>query len=1212
MKVVLDLQGTQTESRHRGIGRYTMALARGILRNAGDHDVWVGLTAAIPETIPAIRETLADLLPDNRLIIWNSVAPTGDAHAVNDGRRTQAQVVREAFLASLDADIVHCSSVFEGLEANSVTSIHRHFQGPPTAATLYDLIPLVDRSRYLADGQMERWYRQRLAELRRADLLLAISEHTQHEAYRLLGLPPERVVNIRAGADAIFAPQTVSTTREAGLRKRFGLTKPFVMFTGGLDARKNIKGLISAFAMLPPELRETHQLALVGHADEKIDQSNLDHALAKGLRPDQVVLTGFVSDEDMVTLYNLSTGFVFPSQYEGFGLPPLEAMSCGTPTIASNTTSIPEVVGDPEAMFDPYDTADISRKMSRLLTDATYRDGLRTRGLERAKTFSWDDSAIRTLAAFEKLVRSQKPKRTARSTPQQLPATPRRPRLALVTGVPKRPSADRDRLVQLVEQLDLNYAVDIVTGLEVEPGDFEGPARLVSSEHFDEVSGVYDRIVHRYANSADFGHVRYVQARHPGLVLLEDYYLDRALTCGSGELDPSGAWMQAVIEAHGYNGLHRAMKGRAPGDPAPRLPLYSAILSTAHGVMVTDQRITDLASEDLGTDATKGWVTVPLLLPVSGTDAGASRPQSIAAFGVGIEHLHHRLVSAWLASRELNRDSELLIVGPGQHDAYGRHLSNRLQEAHAGGRWKVISPDDTLPDLGSIRFAVKLSGDQDSATDRWLQACEARGIPILTADELGDTLDERALASALETAWHRETPMPAAALCGPAPADAYRDAVEQLHAHGRLTQQLDILRVAGQQPALSADDWSQTVLAVLRNHPVPDAPRQLLLDLTMMVQVDARTGIQRVTRSLARCLLDDPPEGFRVEPIYSDEDGELRYARNYAAAMLGFEGARLRDEPVVVRKGDVLAGLDLNDRMFPSETMTGPSMAPALEWLRSRGVGRQFVVYDLLPCSHPGWFPWPDHWFPTFLHNLVRYADAVICISQATAHDMTDWIADNAPERAALPVDWFHLGADIEKSVPSDHMTDDFEKRWAKRGIGPSILMVGTIEPRKGHDQALAAFTSLWNDGVNANLVIVGQAGWGRDELLQTMAMHPEWGRRLLWFEGASDAELMRLYRVADGCLMPSRGEGFGLPLIEAARYDIPVLARDLPVFEEIAQDNVTYFSGKSAKSLATALKSWFAALAAGTAPRSGGIEWMTWDQSTQQFVAALRRHLAD
>ena len=1212
MRLVLDLQGAQTESRHRGIGRYTMALARGIIRNAGDHEVWVGLAASLPDTLTSIRESLADVLPENRIAIWHSVTPTGDAEMAHDGRRAQSQVVREAFLASLDPDVVHCSSAVEGFAVSSVTSIHQHFQGPPTAATLYDLIPLIDRHRYLVDPAMERWYRQRLAELRRADLLLAISEHTEREARELLQFPPERVVNIRAAADDIFRPVAVPADRESALRRRFGLDRPFVMFTGGVDVRKNIKGLISAFAMLPTDVREAHQLALVGSSNETIDRQNKEHAVTEGLRPDQVVFTGFVSDDDIVALYNLSAGFVFPSQYEGFGLPPLEAMSCGAPTIASSTTSIPEVIGDPAAMFDPYDPSDMSAKVLRLLTDTTFREGLRERGLERAKTFSWDDSAKRALTAFEKLVgRSGASRAGTGMAPRVAVTTPRRPRLALTTALPKRPSAERDTIVQLVELLDLHYSVDIVTEGEIDPGLFEGPARVVSAAAFDLVSGDYDRIVHHYANTADFGHVRDVQAKHPGIVLLSDYFLDRALSSATGELDPTQSWMQSVIEAYGYDTLYREMTAKLAGAPTPRLPLNRAVLETAHGVIVTDPRITELAKQDLGDEATKNWVTVPLLVPERASALTSQPGKVIAAFGEGSRHLHHRLVAAWLASPMLSGDgaSELVIVGPSPDDPYGRHLVGMLSQAAPGSRWRVISSDDAGSVLSDVRFAVQLLRAQDSAVDRWLRGCTVRGAPTLTVDELGDGANPRDLATALEETWQRSS-LPTEPEPVSSPAIAYRDAIERVHADGRLTQQMQVLRVAARQPALSGADWPQTVTAVMRNHPVSSSSKQLLLDLTMMVLQDARTGIQRVTRSLARCLLESPPAGYRVEPVYWDDESTLRYARRYATKMLGFDGSLLRDDPVVVQPGDVFAGLDLNARMFPRE-ITWPGMAASLEWFRSRGVSRQFVIYDLLPCRHPDWFPWSAHLFPGYLLNLARHADALLCISESTAGDLQAWLRESAPERE-IAVDWFHLGADIEKSVPSDHLTEDFEVRWANRGPGPSILMVGTLEPRKGYDQAFAAFSALWDEGVDANLVIVGHAGWGCEELVRSMRTHPAWGRRLLWFEGASDDELMRLYQLTDGCLMASRGEGFGLPIIECARYDVPVLARDLAVFEEIAGENITYFSGESPDSLASSLRPWFAQLEADTAPRSGGIRWLTWEESTQQFLAALQRQLAD
>lgn len=1207
MKVLLDLQGAQTQGRTRGIGRYTMALARGIIKNAGDHEIWVGMTAGLPAPIVLIKEALADVLPEERMQVWSTVTPTGDSFPYNDGRLGQAQVVREAFINSLEPDLVHCSSVMEGAEENSVTSVNHHFQGPLTAATLFDFIPFID-PRYLQDQGLKRWYRRRLAELRRADLLLAISEWSQREGLEILGPSAERVVNIRTAADDIFVPMNVSAEREAELRSRYAITKPFVMYTGGVDPRKNVDGLIAAFAMLPPNLRESHQLVIVGSGHHEVNPVLLQQARDLGLPLNAVMLTGFVADEDIVALYNLSTAFVFPSRHEGFGLPPLEAMSCGTPTIAANSSSLPEVIGNPDALFDAYDTTAMAATMQRVLTDEAFRVGLARRGLEQSKTFSWDDTAKRALAAFEDLASS------AHRRPST-PPPPFRPRLALVSPVPPRDTSARSQFLHLVDELDRYYQVDIVTDEDFSPGDFEGPARLLSPRTFDAVAGVYDRVVHHYANDPSFAFVRDVQALHPGTVLLDDYYLDRAVSTSSGRLGAVDAWADAVVESHGYHTLNRLLQARDAGMATTRVPLNTRVLETANGVIVTDPLIIEFAARDLGQDFVSDWIEVPLLAPaVLARPNHHEAPSIVAAFGNGSGQMHHRLVTAWLGSRiSSDPSTELVIAGQRPDEPYGRLLTRMLTEAAPAAAWRFVTEDEAAQAIDRIRVAVRLGTVPDPVSRRWTTVCESRGIPLLVDSGVGLARDvtERALVAALEQAWDGEgDPHPKNSRSS---AAQYRDAVEHLHAHGRAAERVAVLRVAAQQPMLDPDEWPRTVLAANRNHHVATASRQLLLDLTMLVRVDARTGIQRVTRSLARCLLLSPPAGYRVEPVYCDDAGDLRYARNYAAIMIGFESRQLRSEPVVAGPGDVFVGLDLNDRMFPMSApgATDSVLGPTIERLRSSGVSCQIVVYDLLAAYHPDWFPWPHHWFPNYLSRIARRSDGLLCISQSTAHDVERWITDHGPGRTGMPIDWWHLGADIESSVPSDHVTPGFEARWAQRGSGPSILMVGTIEPRKAHDQALAAFSELWRRGVTANLVIVGQPGWGRAELAEELRKHPEWDKRLLWFQGASDAELLQLYQRSDGCLMASRGEGFGLPMIEAARYDIPVLARNLSVFSEIAGDNVTYFSTDTGHELADSLETWFAALADGTAPRSGGIGWLTWDESTQQFLAALERNLS-
>jgi glycosyltransferase involved in cell wall biosynthesis len=171
--------------------------------------------------------------------------------------------------------------------------------------------------------------------------------------------------------------------------------------------------------------------------------------------------------------------------------------------------------------------------------------------------------------------------------------------------------------------------------------------------------------------------------------------------------------------------------------------------------------------------------------------------------------------------------------------------------------------------------------------------------------------------------------------------------------------------------------------------------------------------------------------------------------------------------------------------------------------------------------------------------------------------------------------------------------------------------MVGTLEPRKGYLQAIEAFTQLWENGVDVNLVIVGRAGWQQlppdqqrsiPQLLARLANHPEKGRRLFWLDGPSDEFLELIYSSVNGLLAASEDEGFGLPLIEAAQKGLPILARDIPVFREVATQNACYFTADDPQQLAAAVVRW---VEKGFQPPSTDMAWLTWQQS-----AANLQHL--
>ena len=240
----------------------------------------------------------------------------------------------------------------------------------------------------------------------------------------------------------------------------------------------------------------------------------------------------------------------------------------------------------------------------------------------------------------------------------------------------------------------------------------------------------------------------------------------------------------------------------------------------------------------------------------------------------------------------------------------------------------------------------------------------------------------------------------------------------------------------------------------------------------------------------------------------------------------------------------------------------------------------------------------------TWLTSIAAVADGLVCISRSVESELLDWLDRFGPARdSPLNVGAFRLGADIERSMPTSGDPNEGAELLARMDAVPSAVMVGTVEPRKGHRQVVAAFEQLWRDGVDLDLVIVGKKGWMVDDLASMLHAHPEAGRRLFWMQDASDAMLDRVYARARVLVAASLGEGFGLPLVEAARNGLPIVARDLPVFREVAGEHAYYFSGTSADDLAGALTAWLELHREARHPRSEGLPLLTWAQSADELL---------
>lgn len=274
---------------------------------------------------------------------------------------------------------------------------------PPAIVTIHDVIPMVLPS--YGRALHTRLYMALVsAAARRARAIITVSEASRADVVRVLGIPPDRIHVVYNAADPGFHPVDDQQALE-WVREAHGIAGDFILYFGGFDQRKNVERVVRAYHAARAGFPRPCRLVLAGAMEM------VGHPLYPDPRPlirrlgleGEVTVAGRISQEDKAPLYSAATAFVFPSLYEGFGIPVLEAMACGTPVITSKTSSLPEVAGDAALLVDPTSVESIAGAMVRLVEDPQLRSVLRAKGIERARQFNWEDSAARTLEIYRQV-----------------------------------------------------------------------------------------------------------------------------------------------------------------------------------------------------------------------------------------------------------------------------------------------------------------------------------------------------------------------------------------------------------------------------------------------------------------------------------------------------------------------------------------------------------------------------------------------------------------------------------------------------------------------------------------------------------------------------------------------------------------------------------------------------------------------------------------
>jgi glycosyltransferase involved in cell wall biosynthesis len=1224
MRLVIDLQGAQGGNRARGVGRYVRELAIAMARAPRDHEVIVALNGALPETAEALAATFAGILPAAGIRVWHP--PPGIAGAPAAPQRDFAEALRAHVLAALQPDLVHVGSLFEGFDDDVVSLQPARLERLPVVATCFDLIPLIRHEAYFGapgTAPAARWYYRCLHELALSEGLLAISDSSRTEAVRHLPFAPERVFNIQAGVSADFRPADLSPAARAALLRRYGLREPFILFLGAGERRKNEAGLLAAYARLPQALRDRHQLLIVG----KVDQAALRKAAAALHIPAaNVAIVAFVPEPDLAALYSACALFVFPSLHEGFGFPVAEAMACGAPAIASNTTSLPEVVGRADATFDPADPDAIAACMRKVLENPGFRDALAAHGPVQAARFTWQSSAARAWDALEQIHARRQPPHSPAHLPASLP--PRRPRLAFVSPLPPQASGIADYSAELLPSLARHYDITLVS--EAEAGDIRLQAALphLGPAGFLQHAAQFDRVLYQVGNSSFHRfQMEELLPNCPGVVVLHDAAVSDYLNWLAHRRDRPDDFRAALLHAHGYPALvDDAANGREAA--VARYPCSLAVLQAAVGVIQHSQHGVDVLRVHFGAAATRDIAVIPLLRADRWRpDRAAARAALglpadafvVCSFGVVTPMKCPALLAeAW---RRTGLAGQLVFVGDAAPErqraladaAAGIHCTGRLARAQYAAwlaaadiavQWRTGSRGES-----SAAVADALVAGLPLIVNRHGAAAE---LPGQVVHALPDDADAPALAAAI-VALHADAPRRAALsaaarayalreLAPEAAAQRYRAAIEAAYAAAqpaviaqRLAQEArSVAALPGGLPAAAS--------AIGRSFAGPwragGRPR-LLVDMSELARRDAGTGIQRVVREIGRRALLAPPAGREGEvrqggAVRADR-GRLRHTYAAPLRLLGLAPLALPETPVDAGAGDVLLCADVNPELTAAEFAD-------LRRLRLDGMRIVLLVYDLLPMRHPDLFPPGIAAVSDWYTRMLTIADGVACISRAVADDLVAWLGAHPGHRTAkLPIGYFHLGADFPAAAAA--ATPGVRQALASAGRRPTVVMTGTIEPRKGYAQALEAFERLWQADEEIGLTIVGKQGWQMDAFVARLQASPALGDRLHWLPHCSDAELQQLYRAGAGLLMASGHEGFGLPIVEAAQARLPVLARDLPVFREVAGEAARYFTGDRPEGLAAALRRW---MADGFAPSPDGIRPLSWDDSFRQLCATI------
>ncbi len=495
-------------SKNRGIGNYTLSQFTGMInQDRKNHYFFLNMLEKeyhLSEFITNQAHFTEDFLDtgQNQMLMWNPAYHDIIGAAI---RR---------YLKENQIDVFYITSPFAG---PYIQYEKDWFEGVRVVATVYDIIPYVMKKQYLSDENAYQWYMRVVESLRWADRLFAISESVKTDLIEYLHFPEEQINIIWGGVDEHYQKLAITEAKKRALFQKFGITKPFVMCTGGEDGRKNLDGLIHAFGLLPKTLKEKYQLVVVCKLSEPALQK-LSAVAKKSHVEKEVVFTNFVTDDELLLFYNLASLMAFPSKYEGFGLPIVEAWACGTPVLTADNSSLSQIGGDAAMLVDADSPRSIANGMAKMLSDPALLNAYARKGEERLKKYyRWENVNAQIISLLEKIPLCEKPSASVK------------PCIAFFTPLPPIESGISDYSVDIIHALCQYCDIDVYIDDNYEPTcDFPENVQIFHHEEYASRHKRYADTVFQMGNSTFHFYMYEYLRKYHGTLVLHDYNLHEA------------------------------------------------------------------------------------------------------------------------------------------------------------------------------------------------------------------------------------------------------------------------------------------------------------------------------------------------------------------------------------------------------------------------------------------------------------------------------------------------------------------------------------------------------------------------------------------------------------------------------------------------------------------------------------------------------------